>query len=118
MQRILIVEDEPFTAMDLEAIVTAVVPAVVVKKASVASTKDVLDEPFDFAFLDVDVTNGKTYEIAQILGKKRVPFAFVSGSLPADLPQELRGAPFIPKPFRPREIVAALKSARPAADSL
>ena len=38
----------------LEAIVTAVISAVVVKSASVASTKDVLDEPFDFAFLDVD----------------------------------------------------------------
>ena len=113
MQRILIVKDEPFTALDLEAIVTAAMPAVVVKKASVASTKEVLDEPFDFAFLDVDVTNGKTYEIAQILGKKRVPFAFVSGSLPADLPPELRNAPFIPKPFRKQQIMTALQSARP-----
>jgi DNA-binding LytR/AlgR family response regulator len=113
MQRILIVEDEPFTALDLEAIVTAAIPAVVVKRASVASTKEVLDEPFDFAFLDIDVTNGKTYEIAQILGKKRVPFVFVSGSLPADLPPALRAAPFIPKPFREHQILLALKTTKP-----
>jgi len=113
MQRILIVEDEPFTALDLEAIVTAVISAVVVKRASVASTKDVLDEPFDFAFLDIDVTNGKTYEIAQILGKKRVPFVFVSGSLPFDLPPALRAAPFITKPFREHQILLALKTTKP-----
>jgi hypothetical protein len=101
----------------LEAIVTAAIPAVLVKRASVAttksvaSTKDVVDEPFDFAFFDV--TNGKTYEIAQILGKKRVPFVFVCGSLPADLPPALRAAPFIPKPLRKHQIVSALKTARP-----
>jgi DNA-binding LytR/AlgR family response regulator len=98
--------------LDLEAIVAAVIPAIIVKRASVASAKEVLDKPFDFAFLDVDVTNGKTYEIAQMLGEKRIPFVFASGSLPDDLPAELRDVPFIPKPFRKQQIVAALRSVR------
>jgi hypothetical protein len=46
----------------------------------VAATKKVLHEALDFAFLDVDVTNGKTFEVAQILEHKRVPFVFISGS--------------------------------------
>jgi DNA-binding response OmpR family regulator len=78
--RILIVEDEPLVAMALEMMVTEIVTAAVVVEASVAATKKVLHEALDFAFLDVDVTNGKTFEVAQILERKRVPFVFISGS--------------------------------------
>jgi hypothetical protein len=49
-------------------------------EVSVAATKQVLhQDDLDFAFLDVDVTNGKTFELAQILGRKHVPFVFVFG---------------------------------------
>ena len=78
--RILIVEDEPVVAADLEIMVTEIVPATVVVEASVAATKKVLHEALDFAFLDVNVTDGKTFEIAQMLERKHVPFVFVSGS--------------------------------------
>src|ERR1700730_8499849 len=53
------------------------VQATVVIEASVAGTKKVLHEDIDFAFLDIDVTNGKTFEIAKILETKHVPFVFV-----------------------------------------
>jgi hypothetical protein len=66
--------------MDLEMMVTEIVTAAVVVEASVAATKKVLHETLDFAFLDVDVTNGKTFEVAQILERKRVTFVFISGS--------------------------------------
>jgi DNA-binding response OmpR family regulator len=91
--RILIVEDEPFVSMQLEEIIEEVVPAVVIVKSSVVETKKIIDEPFHFALLDVDVTNGKTYEIARILDGKRVPFVFVSGSDKGHLPPELRTSP-------------------------
>ena len=65
MKRILIVEDEPLVAMNLEMVVTAIVTSVVVVEASVAANQEGLHEALDFAFLDVDVTNGKTFEIAQ-----------------------------------------------------
>jgi DNA-binding LytR/AlgR family response regulator len=80
----------------------------------VASTKKVLHEPFDFAFLDVDVTNGKTFEVARLLGEKGVPFVFVSGASLNDLPDELRDVPFIPKPFLPSQIKQALLGSEPA----
>ena len=65
--RILIVEDEPWVAMDLETIIIALVTATVVVERSIAGTKEVLHNALDFAFLDVEVTDGKTFEIAQIL---------------------------------------------------
>jgi len=89
MLRILIVEDETLIALVLEGMIADIVPATVVIEASVASTMTILNETIDFAFLDIDVTNGKTFEIAKILDRKHVPFVFVSGSRQADLPFEL-----------------------------
>jgi CheY-like chemotaxis protein len=107
--RILIVEDEPWVAMDLEMIIIALVTATVVVERSIAGTKEVLHNALDFAFLDVEVTDGKTFEIAQILERKHVPFVFVSGSPQEQLPFELRRVPFIPKPFHAAQIESALQ---------
>jgi hypothetical protein len=65
-------------------------------------------KPFDFAFLDVDATNGMTFEVAKALEAKGVPYAFLSGSQPENLPEELRPVPFIPKPFQRSQIEKAL----------
>lgn len=108
MLRILIVEDESMVAMDLKDIVTAVVPAVVMVTASVASTERVLNEPFDLVFLDVDVTDGQTFGIARSLEEKCVPYVFVSGSSVNCLPPEFRATQFIPKPYRREQIERAL----------
>ena len=110
MLNILIVEDEALVAMDLEMMIKKIVPAAIVIEASVAATKKVLHEALDFAFLDVDVTNGKTFEIAEILEGQHVPFVFISGSRQDQLPFELRSAPFIPKPFYPAQIESALQA--------
>jgi CheY-like chemotaxis protein len=106
--RILIVEDEPLVAMNLE--VTEIVTAIVVVEPSVAATMKVLHEALEFAFLDVNVTNGKTIEVAQILERKHMPFVFVSGSPQEELPFDLRSAPFIPKPFYPAQIKRVLQA--------
>ena len=110
MHRILIVEDDVLIAMDLEATVSEIVDAAIIVKASIAGTKKVLDQPLDFAFLDVDVTNGKTFEVAQLLGRRKIPFVFVSARKPKELPIELRNVPIIPKPFYRAEIERALQA--------
>ena len=58
--RVLIVEDEPLIAMTIEQIVVDTLPSIVVVKSSVRETRKVIEDAFDFALLDVDVTNGKT----------------------------------------------------------
>lgn len=110
--RVLILEDEPLVSMNLEGIVEAAVESVVVVKASVAEGEKAIGQPFDFALLDVDLTNGATYGIARTLMDRRIPFSFVSGSPKTDLPAELRSAPFIEKPYRADEIVRAVVSAK------
>jgi CheY-like chemotaxis protein len=107
--RILIVEDESLVAMSLKDMVDEFLMATVVVEPSVAGTKNALRESVDFAFLDVQVTNGKTFEIAHMLERKSVPFVFVSGSPQDQLPSDLHTVPFISKPFFPAQIERALQ---------
>jgi hypothetical protein len=84
--------------------------ATFITEASVGAAKKVLHEAIDFAFLDVDVTKGKTFEIAEILEGNHVPYAFISASCQDQLPLELRRAPFIRKPFYAAQIKSALQA--------
>jgi DNA-binding response OmpR family regulator len=110
--RVLILEDEQSISMILEGIVEDTVPSVVVARASLAAAEQVIDQPFDLAFLDIDLLNGKSFEVAKYLQKKDVPFTFVSGASREELPDELRNTAFIPKPFRREQIRAAVLSAQ------
>lgn len=112
-QRILIVEDDPFIAMDIEAAVIDDLgdQTEILLADSLRAASNLADGRVHVALLDVDVIGGKTFDIALALHRKGTPFAFVSGSLPADLPQELHGAAFVRKPFRARDILGFVKSA-------
>lgn len=111
--RILILEDDPFIALDLQAIVEGEGHSATVC-ASVAEARRRLAEGVDFAFLDIDVRDGKSYDLATSIGDRRVPFTFVSGSRRDELPVHLREARFIAKPFTQAAIVASLPAFRPA----
>jgi CheY-like chemotaxis protein len=110
--RILILEDNPFIALDLQSIVESEGHAASVCGA-VADARRRLAEGLDFAFLDVDVTDGTSYDFARALTERGIPFAFVSGSRQSDLPPVLRNATFIAKPFLEETIVRALLPASP-----
>jgi DNA-binding response OmpR family regulator len=107
--RILILEDDPCIAMDLEAIVEADGHEVVGVFDSLAEARAHLGDGFDFALLDIDVTDGKSFDIAAALLERHIPFAFVSASRPSELPAGLRGAAFIPKPYEEAAIVRSLR---------
>jgi DNA-binding NarL/FixJ family response regulator len=109
--RILIVEDEALAALDLAAVIEQIVSAAIVSKPSVDSAiKTIREQPLDFAFLDVNVTDGETFEIAQILYRQHVPFAFVSGSNHDELPLDLQSVPFICKPAAAAQVKHVLQS--------
>ena len=97
--RIMILEDDPLIALDLQSIVEGCGHEVSHLCGTLAAMRASLDDALDFAFLDVDLPDGKSYELAARLDERRVPFAFVSGSRPGELPENLRHARFIPKPY-------------------
>jgi len=112
-QRILIVEDDPFIAMDIEAAVLEDMGprTEVIVVDSLREAQALADDAVDCALLDVDVVGGKTFEVALKLRERGTPFAFVSGSLPSDLPAELTGATFVRKPFHSRDILGFVSTA-------
>ncbi|MBB3974703.1 response regulator [Hansschlegelia beijingensis] len=113
--RVLILEDDAILALDLATIVCCWTDADVTSCRSVAQARRALSGGFDFALLDVDVQDGKSYEFARSLKDRSLPFAFVSGSDADDAPDELRDAAFISKPYDQRAIerlVAANAGAR------
>lgn len=110
LRQILIVEDDPLVALDLEGIVLgAAGEAQVAVASSVVEARNVLAAmAFDVAFLDIDVLDGKTFEVAALLHARGTPFAFVSGSRPEDVPLLLRDVPFVAKPYQPEDIERTL----------
>ena len=97
--RVLILEDDPLIALDLQAIVEGDGHEVVAVCDSLAEGRMKLSDGFDFALLDIDLCDGKSFELASALSERRIPFAFVSASRRSDVPSHLRGAVFIAKPY-------------------
>lgn len=106
--RILILEDDPFIALDLAQIVETMGHEIVEVCNCIAAARRQVDNRVDFALLDIDVRDGKSFAVATALEERGIPFAFVSGSCPEDLPVGLRGANFIPKPFSEAAILEML----------
>lgn len=98
--------------MALEDAVSEAAPAEITTRGSLAGVEALLDRDYDFAFLDIEVTDGRTFDIARKLDAKFVPFAFVSGLDRQQVPLEVRGAPFIAKPYMRKEIATVLEHAK------
>lgn len=108
--RILIVEDDPFVALDLECIVRESADAEICMASTLAEARRCAREHIDFAFLDIDMPDGKIFPVAADLRRRGVPFAFVSGALLNEIPAMLRDVPFIPKPYKVWQICETLPS--------
>jgi DNA-binding response OmpR family regulator len=106
--RILILEDDPFIALDLQAIVEGLGHEIVGVYDSLAGAREHLGDDFDFALLDIDVTDGKSFGLAGALLEMKIPFAFVSASRPSEVPTHLRNVSFIPKPFEEATILRSI----------
>lgn len=66
-------------------------------------------ESFDFALLDVNLGDGQTsFETAEILRVRGVPFAFVTGYGEQGVRADLRDAPVLTKPIDPRHLARVI----------
>jgi CheY-like chemotaxis protein len=105
--RVLVVEDEPVVAMCLEDILCGL-GCVPVGPASRVAEGLALAEAggIDIAILDINLGGDRSTSIAESLRSQSIPFAFASGYGTA--PEGFEGPPMIAKPYRERDIVAAL----------
>lgn len=112
--RVLILEDDPFIALDLQAILENEGHEVVGIFESIAEAQEHLKDSFDYALLDIDVVGGKTFGIAAELLERHIPFAFVSASRMVEVPPYLQHAAFISKPFEETAVLRSIEQAEPS----
>lgn len=110
---IFIAEDEALVAMDLMDLVESVSAIPQGPFASVARCMKALDEALpDVAILDVRLTDGQIFGVADRLYAKNVPLIFHSGHLDhSDIETKYPRARFFSKPTPQRDLIAALGSA-------
>lgn len=110
--RVLILEDEPLIAMDLEDIVENRCHAQCLMASNVDAALRHIADGVDFAMLDIHLGEGgaNSLRVASSLMARSIPFCFVSASL-TTLPEMFAGVPRVAKPFRPQEIERVLPAA-------
>jgi len=104
-RRILIVEDESIVALFIEDLLEEL-------GHTVAGTVSRLEEAmergrqggFDLAILDVRLHGEDVFPLADLLVAQKTPFIFATGYGERGIPERLRGAPTLQKPFRPDEL--------------
>lgn len=107
-KRILILEDEPLIAMDLEDLLVGKGYTVVGPYSTAAATLDNLDQTSPMAaLLDVYLFNETSFEVARELNRRGIPFAFMTGLVVSDLlPADLAGSRVILKPYNEKELLS------------
>ncbi|MCW5734078.1 MAG: hypothetical protein KIS73_08130 [Enhydrobacter sp.] len=100
-------EDDAFVADHLAALLEDNLDCSPIVAASVRDALAFVD--VDFGFLDITVTDGQTFSVAQRLRERGVPFVFVSASDRSRIPAELAEAPFLRKPVAAPALLAAAR---------
>jgi PAS domain S-box-containing protein len=109
-KRILLIEDEPLVAMDVESTLTAAGCKVVGQAATLERAKLLIEEAdCDAALVDVNLAGQPVDELATLLTRKNRPFAFVTGYGREALPAGFRGAVVLGKPFGADQLRATVE---------
>ncbi|WP_371395335.1 response regulator [Fretibacter rubidus] len=112
MPKILIVEDDPFIAMDLEDTFLSEGYEVLGPIATVDAGLSLLkEEKPDVAMLDYNLGRETSIPIARALNDNSIPFFFLSGQIKrVIIDNDVAGIKVIPKPFIPEKLVQEVQA--------
>ena len=109
--RVVIVEDVSLVAMLLEDMLADWGCTVVAVVSEMEGAEEKLTSIlFDLVILDINLNGAHTFEIAQWLARRRIPFVFSTGYSAAGIPENFRKVPVVNKPFERDELELALLS--------
>ena len=109
--RILVVEDEPLIAMDIEERLLAAGGDVIGPAANPETARRLIAETApDAALLDANLAGSRVDDLAVELRRRRVPFAFATGFGRESLPRGVRDVPVLAKPFGSEQLVRMVRS--------
>lgn len=108
-RRILIVEDDCITAMDLAETLSAAGAHVVGPAGTIGSAFELLRQPrLDIALLDIEIEGSFVFDVADALVKLEVPIVFTTGYERNEIPARFSSAPHCEKPISIAAIAHAL----------
>ena len=110
-QSILIVEDEPFIALALEAMLLELGFDVAGSAAQVSAALELIGrERIDGAILDVNLGSQRIDPVADILAARPCPFFFTTGYGISGLPARHAGRTVLQKPFGLEQLFTVLRA--------
>jgi CheY-like chemotaxis protein len=108
--RVIVVEDEPLVALDMESILIAAGCEIAGSAGSLEKAKALVARAqFDVALLDVNLGGDSVGELAAELTQRNVPFAFVTGYGREALPKGFQDMVAVRKPASQKELVAVVQ---------
>lgn len=111
-RRVLVVEDEYFIATELASAVVALGATVLGPAATIERALELLETPggADLAVLDINLKGQTSFQVADVLRARGIPFMFATGYDEMVVPAAYRDVPRWEKPFDAAELVAKLAS--------
>lgn len=111
-RRILILEDESLIAMHLEDLLSEMGHQIIASFNRVAEAAQFSEQAdIDFAVLDVNLRETKSFPVAEILRRRGIPFVFATGYGSAGLSAEFCNELTLQKPYEPRELERVIAEA-------
>jgi CheY-like chemotaxis protein len=111
IRRVLVVEDETLVAMMLEEMLQELNCSVLGPAGDLAEAMGFAEKAeFDLALLDVSLRRTPSFPVADILQKRGIPFAFMTGYGAQDFPAAYQQLPRLSKPFDLPDLQRALKA--------
>lgn len=107
---ILAVEDEMMVAMMLEDLLEDAGCNVVIAGHLEQALKLAQERDLDAAVLDENLHGMCSYPVAEALSARAIPFIFATGYGESNLRESYPGRPVIGKPYRGRDVIAALEA--------
>jgi DNA-binding response OmpR family regulator len=108
--KVLIVEDEPMVALQIEDILQEAGFEIAGCVGSLDKALAILkNDDCDVAILDANLRGDSVAPLANLLQQRSKPFLFVSGYERAYLPEAFLDAPLLSKPFEPGELITTVR---------
>jgi DNA-binding response OmpR family regulator len=109
-KRILIVEDEQML-VDYLADTIVAEGAEVIEPVATAALDVIANTPVDGVTLDLKLAGEMTFQVADALAARNIPFIFLTGYGAADVPARHANVTRVEKPVAPKAVCHALEAA-------
>jgi CheY-like chemotaxis protein len=107
---ILLVEDDPVIALDLQGVLETAGATVVGPARNPSEALSLVERSrISAAVLDYRLQGGDTLALARVLAERGIPFLFQTSD-PASVAHKYPDATILSKPFRPGQLVSAIEA--------